>query len=180
MSRVCAAVRARDIPHERVTDLVSERVKLLSAWWCLVCEVQLCPRHLFFAPGTVREVTVSRVPLRRPVCTIPKGTRSSHSLDVCLHPCVQLGDPESRSLRQAHLATPHELLGFGSSGSWCQASVKGLPCFGSGVVIWCVLLELFRKCHPESTGSLPGTASSFQRMLHVSPLPLHFSNSGQA
>ena len=63
----------------------------------------------FFASGALREVTLSRVPLWRPVCQIAKVSRSSHRPDVCLHPCVQLGDPESCSLRQADLSTHHEL-----------------------------------------------------------------------
>ena len=63
---------------------------------------------LFFASGVLREVTLSRAPLRRPVCPIPKGSHSSHRLDVCLHPCVPLGDPESGSPRQADLFLHHE------------------------------------------------------------------------
>ena len=62
----------------------------------------------FFASGALREVTLSRAPLRRPVCPIPEGSHSSHRPDVCLHPCVQLGDPESCSPRQADLSTHHE------------------------------------------------------------------------
>ena len=35
-------------------------------------------------------------------------SHSSHRPDVCLHPCVQLGDPESCSPRQVDLSTHHE------------------------------------------------------------------------
>ena len=62
---------------------------------------------LLFASGALREVTLSRAPLRRPVCPIPKGSHSSHRPDVCLHPCVQVWDSESCSPRQADFN--HEL-----------------------------------------------------------------------
>ena len=63
---------------------------------------------LFSASGALREVTLSRAPLRRPVCPIPKGSHSSHRPNVCLHPCVQLGDPGSFCPRQADLISHHE------------------------------------------------------------------------
>ena len=37
---------------------------------------------LFFASGALREVTLSRAPLRRPVCPILEGSNSSHRPDV--------------------------------------------------------------------------------------------------
>ena len=58
----------------------------------------------FSASGALREVTLFRAPLRRPVCPIRKGSHSSHRPDVCLHRCVQLGDPESCSPRQPDLS----------------------------------------------------------------------------
>ena len=39
---------------------------------------------LFFAFGALREVTLSRAPLRRPVCPIPEGSHSPHRPDDCL------------------------------------------------------------------------------------------------
>ena len=80
---------------------------MLGVVLCVRCS---CVRvsFSFSRSGALREVTLSRTPLRRPVCSIPKGSHSSHRPDVCLHPCVQLGGPESCSPRQADLSTHHE------------------------------------------------------------------------
>ena len=153
-------------------------------------------------------MTLSRAPLRRPVCPIPKGSHSSHRPNVCLHPCVQLGDPESCSPRQDDLSTNHEhgtLAADLCSRSPCSSTLlpgvvsstrqvtdpacywiahSQAACYGTeiallatGFVVQCATGVKKRVSSSVLLVSLSETVSSFQRMLHVSPLLLHSSNS---
>ena len=111
--------------------------------------VVLCVRcscvgvFLFFASGALREVTLSRAPPRRPVCPVPNRSNSSHRPDVCLHPCVHLGDPESCSPRQADLFSHHEL------GTLAADLSSRCPCSSS--LVWCQAPD--KRTFQHSTGS---------------------------
>ena len=152
-----------------------------------MCEVQLCPRvSLFHVRGAARGDSVS-APLKRPVCPIPKGSHSLHRPDVCLHPWVQLGDPESCSPRQADLSTHHEpgtLAADLCSRSPCSSTLlpgvvsstrqvtdpacywiahSQAACYGTEIAL--LATRLVVQCATELQKE-----SSFQRMLHVSQL----------
>ena len=129
---------------------------------------------LFFTrPGALREVTLSRVPLWRPVCPISKVSHSSHGPDVCLHPCDQLGDPESCSPRQADFSTHHELGALAAdlcSRSPCSSTL--LP----GVVsstrqVTRTLPCLLQGSRPVCYWNLKGVSSSMLLVLQMSELP---------
>ena len=185
----------------------AQHLKLLSAWCCSVCEVQLCPRvFLFRVRGAARGDSFSGATGAAPSApslrrVVPRSARTSAST-LCL-------EIPSLAPRQADLTYNHEpgtlaadlcsrspcsstlLHGVVSSarqGDLIQhatgshtlrphATELGLPGLPQGLLSSVLLEFLKRVSSSVLLLSLSETVFSFQRMLHASPLLPFSSNS---